>query len=89
MRIDLFLKKTGLIKHRAEAKRACDHGAVAIDGQPAKPGRSVEVGQRVRIAYPRRFLEVEVLMVPEGNVRKTEREKCYRVVEETVRSWEE
>ncbi len=89
MRMDVFLKTTGLIKQRAEAKRACEHGAVTISGVRAKPGRSVEEGQRIRIAYPRRVLEVEVLAVPEGNVRKCERDRYYRIVEERERTWEE
>ena len=89
MRVDVFLKTTGLIKQRAEAKRACEHGAVTVAGVRVKPGRSVEKGQRIRIAYPRRILEVEVLALPTGSVRKSERDRYYRVVEERVRTWEE
>jgi len=89
VRIDVYLKKTGLIKHRTEAKEACEHGAVTVAGVRAKPGRTVEEGQRIRIAYPRRFLEVEVLALPGGNVRKSDRDRYYRIVEERERTWEE
>ncbi len=89
MRIDVYLKKTGLIKHRTEAKEACDHGAVALDGRAVKAGHRVEPGQRIRIAFQRRWVEVEVLDVPEGNVSKSERERYYRIIEDRERTWEE
>ena len=33
-------------------------------------------------------LEVEVIEIPEGNVRKSERGTYYRIVEERVREWD-
>ena len=36
MRLDIFLKNTGLIKQRSDAKRACDAERVQIGDQPAK-----------------------------------------------------
>ncbi|MYF92790.1 MAG: RNA-binding S4 domain-containing protein, partial [Gemmatimonadetes bacterium] len=36
MRLDIFLKNTGLIKQRSEAKRACDAGQVQIGGRQVK-----------------------------------------------------
>ena len=36
-RLDLFLRNTGLIKQRSQAKRACDDDRVRVDGKPAKP----------------------------------------------------
>ena len=89
MRLDVFLKRAGLIRQRAHAKEACDDGAVTISGQRVKPGRLVAVGQKIRIAYPRRILEVEVLALPEGNVSRTERRDCYRVLEDTPRGWDQ
>jgi len=89
VRIDLFLKITGLIKHRTRARDACAQGAVTVDGLPAKPGRQVRVGDRIRIAYPRRVLEVDVEALPEGSVPRSERTTYYRVVGETPRGWDE
>jgi ribosome-associated heat shock protein Hsp15 len=89
VRIDVFLKQTGLIKHRTDAKQACEHGAVTVLGRTVKPSRKVEEGQRIRIAYPRRILEVEVLAIPRGSVKKSERENYYRVVEAREREWDD
>jgi ribosomal 50S subunit-recycling heat shock protein len=89
VRIDVFLKRTGLIKHRTDAKQACEHGAVTIAGRAVKAGRQVEEGQRIRIAYPHRFLEVEVLAIPKGGVRKSDRDAYYRVIEEQERHWDD
>ena len=88
MRLDVYLTKTGLIKHRADAKVACDRGAVTLDGLEVKPARRVCEGQRIRILYPRRVLEVEVMGIPEGPVRKSERTDYYRVLEERRRDWD-
>jgi ribosome-associated heat shock protein Hsp15 len=88
VRLDLYLKKTGLIKHRTEAKRACESGAVTISGHAVKPGKTVQEGQKIRIAYPRRILEVEVLEIPPGGVRKSERDRYYRILEDRARDWD-
>jgi ribosomal 50S subunit-recycling heat shock protein len=70
MRLDLFLKKTRLLKQRPLAKRFCDEGAVLVNGRPAKPSQSVRAGDRIRLQLPRRRLEVRVLDVPAGNVAR-------------------
>jgi len=85
MRVDVYLKKTGLIKHRTEAKLACEQGAVRISGQAVKPARQVREGERITITYPRRVLEVEVLGIPGGSVRRSERGSYYRLVDERAR----
>jgi ribosomal 50S subunit-recycling heat shock protein len=89
MRLDIFLKRAGLVRQRAHAKEACDEGAVTISGQRVKPGRAVAPGQKIRIAFPRRILEVEVLALPEGSVSRSERRDCYRVLEDTARGWDQ
>lgn len=88
MRMDVYLQRMGLIKHRTEAKLACEHGSVKVGGVAVKPSRPVREGQRITIAYPRRVLEVEVLGIPEGSVRRSERHRYYRVVGERLRDWE-
>jgi len=82
MRIDLFLKKCRLIKHRSEAKQACENGIVRIDGQPVKPGKPVKIGQRIAIDFTDRYLEIEVLDLPRGNVPKTLASQFYRIVKD-------
>lgn len=85
MRLDLFLKKCCLIKRRSDAKRACDNGIVTVGDQPAKAGRDVQPGQRIAIAFLDRFLEVEVLELPTGNVPRSKAHLFHRVVRDEAR----
>ena len=85
MRLDLFLKRACLLKHRSEAKRACDNGIVTIDGNPGKASRNVAPGQRVSIAFIDQFLEVEILSLPVKNVSKSAAKSLYRVIRDEVR----
>jgi ribosome-associated heat shock protein Hsp15 len=80
VRLDLFLKRACLVKHRSEAKRACDNGIVSVDGQAAKASRNVAEGQRVRIAFIDRLLEVEILSLPQKSVSKAAAKSLYTVV---------
>jgi ribosomal 50S subunit-recycling heat shock protein len=70
MRLDLFLKKTRLVRQRAAAKQLCDAGAVTINGRRAKPGQEVRADDRIQLALPQRSLEVRVRAVPLGNVAR-------------------
>ena len=85
MRLDLFLKRCCLIRRRTEAKLACDNGIVAVDGLPSKAGRIVKPGQRVGIAFSDRFVEVEILALPSGNVSRAAARECYRLVRDEAR----
>ena len=89
MRIDLFLKKCCIVKHRSFAKLACDKGRVRVDGVRAKPSKEVQVGSTVAMNLTDRKLEVEVLALPTGNVSKAQAQKYYRVLLEEVRKAEE
>ena len=88
MRLDLFLTKSRLIKRRSLAKEACDRGIVSVDGHQAKAGREVWEGQRLRIDFTSRTVEVEILQLPRGNVSKTQARELYRVLQE-IRKREE
>lgn len=82
MRLDKYLKVTGLIPRRTVAKEACDKGRVRLDGRPAKASSEVAEGHRIAFELGRRALEVEVLEVPQGNLAKADRGRCYRVLNE-------
>ena len=66
MRLDLFLKVARLAPRRTGAKELIDAGGATVNGQPAKPGREVRVGDRILLRHPSRELDVEVLEVPAG-----------------------
>lgn len=71
MRLDLFLKKTHLVRQRALAKTLCDAGLVHVNDRPAKPAHLLAPGDRIRLELPRRLLEVQVLALPaRGNLAR-------------------
>ncbi|MCW2277031.1 RNA-binding S4 domain-containing protein [Heliophilum fasciatum] len=79
MRVDKFLKVSRLIKRRTLAKEVCDGGRVSINDRLAKAGSEVAIGDRVRLQFPRRLVEVEVVLIKES-VRAEEAKDLYRVV---------
>ena len=85
MRLDIFLKNTGLIKQRSEAKRACDAGQIQIGGQKAKASHAVIVGAQILIETDTRLLDVEVLDIPVRPPAKRDRQRFYRVIREERR----
>jgi ribosomal 50S subunit-recycling heat shock protein len=84
VRLDLFLRNTGLVKRRGNAHDACEAGRVLVDGKPARAGARVHRGQVLRLDLPWRFFEGEILCVPAHPVPKHEREGCFRVMQDRV-----
>jgi ribosomal 50S subunit-recycling heat shock protein len=70
MRLDLFLKKTRLVKQRTLAKELCAAGLVSVNGQPAKPSQAVRAEDHIHVHMPHRQLDVRVVRVPRGNVAR-------------------
>ncbi len=82
LRLDVFLNKTRILKSRTLAKEACDRGKITVNGEAAKASRPVHPGDRVRIDLAVRVIEVEVLLVPAGQVSKKDARDHYRVIED-------
>jgi ribosomal 50S subunit-recycling heat shock protein len=80
MRVDLALKRLLLAKSRTEAREACDVGAVWINGVRARASMEVRTGDRIRIDYASRTLEVELLNEIGKNVSRAAAKTLYRVV---------
>lgn len=80
MRVDLALKRLLLVKSRTEGKEACDVGAVFINGKPVKASAEVKAGDRLRVDYAHRTLEVELLGDIGKNVSRAQAKTLYRVV---------
>jgi len=70
MRLDVFLKKTLLVRQRTLAKQLCDAGAVLVNARPAKPSQPVRRGDVIALQLPHRRLEVRVRELPAGNVAR-------------------
>ena len=88
-RLDLFIKQTGLLKQRSEAKQACAQDCVCIDGVPAKASREVSPGEVIAIALPGRRIEAEVLEVPARQPGRNQRHRYVRILRQEVASEDE
>ncbi len=80
MRLDVFLRNSGLVPRRPLAKRACDSGLITIDGRPAKASSEVKVGQLVTVGLGSRVTTHRVLAIPPRPVSKAERDKYTELV---------
>lgn len=80
MRVDLALKRLLLVKSRTEGKEACDVGAVRVNGKPVKASAEVRPGDRIRVDYAHRTLEVELLDEIGKNVSRARAKELCRVL---------
>ncbi len=81
LRLDLYLKRSGLVKRRPLAATLCDNGYVNLNGRPAGPGKAVKVGDRLEIRYARKKVLVEVTEIPGKQIKKGE---SYNIISEQV-----
>ena len=79
MRLDKYLKVSRLIKRRTGANEACDAGRVLINGNVAKAGTNVKVGDKITIQFGNKETNVEVTAVEE-KVRKEEASELYKFI---------
>ena len=78
VRLDIWLDVACLFKTRSEAKRACEGGKVAVNGDSAKPNRVLHEGDRIRITRGQgRHQDVIVRIVIEQHVKKSEARALY------------
>lgn len=91
MRVDKFLKLSRLVKRRTVACEMADAGAVRINGRIAKPSSSVDAGDTVEVAYPRRVIEARVITSDEREMKRGAASVeivAERRVEEDERPWQ-
>ncbi len=65
MRLDKYLKVARIIKRRTIAKEVCDAGKVQLNGRQAKAGAEIAIGDKLKIHYGPRILEIEVAELKE------------------------
>lgn len=82
MRLDVFLKTSGLIKRRTVANELCDRGLVLVNGTKGKAGRIVKKGDIIDLKIGRYSYKLEVLSIPEKKVNKLGEEN-FRIIEKT------
>ena len=85
MRLDVFLKRTGLIKQRSLAREICDEGHVRVDGRRAKAGKEIDCGRIITLDLRDQFLEIEVLSLPGRNYKREAGRVCYKTIEHEYR----
>lgn len=82
VRLDLYLKKTHLIKRRELARELCDSGAVRINGIPRKASSEVKAGDELAFPLYSRQLRVRVLAIPAGTVPKADQWSFVEILED-------
>jgi ribosome-associated heat shock protein Hsp15 len=78
VRLDVWLDVACLFKTRSEAKKACEGGKVDVNGQPAKPHRTIRVGDELEISRPfGRKQKVVVKALADKHVAKADARALY------------
>lgn len=83
MRLDLFLKQSGLIKRRPVAKAMCDGGKIKRQNATAKAADEVRPGDVLIISYGFKTTEVRILDVPRGSIGRAQRDDYFQIIRET------
>ena len=83
MRLDLFLKKTCVVRQRSEAKTICDAGAAWVNGRPAKSSHELSVGDQIELRLEHRITTLRVLAIPTSNVARADAARWVEVITET------
>ena len=65
MRMDKWLWAARFFKTRSLAARACELGRIESNGQPAKPAREVNAGDRLRVKNDSGDFQIDVLALSE------------------------
>ncbi|UOE94197.1 RNA-binding S4 domain-containing protein [Alkalihalobacillus sp. LMS39] len=88
MRLDKFLKVSRLIKRRTLAKEVADKGRITVNGQVAKAGTDLKVGDQLVVRFGHKLVTVTVDQLKETS-KKEEAQMMYTIVKEETISSEE
>lgn len=81
MRLDKFLKVSRIIKRRTVAKEVADKGRIQVNGILAKSSSNVKLGDKIKIQFGNKILEVEVLELNDST-KKEDAQKMYQIISE-------
>ena len=82
VRLDLFLKKTHLVKRRELARELCEEGMVRVNGTPRKDSHELRMGDELLFPLYNRIIKARVLNLPEGSVPRGDQWSFIEVLEE-------
>jgi len=78
VRLDVWLDVACLFRTRSEAKKACEGGKVEVNGQPAKPHRTIRLGDELEISRPfGRKQKIVIRGLAEKHIAKGEARALY------------
>lgn len=81
MRLDKFLKVSRLIKRRTLAKEVADQGRISVNGQTAKAGTNVKVGDELTIRFGQKLVYARVEQLKETS-KKEDAALMYSITKE-------
>lgn len=84
VRLDKWLWAARFFKTRSLATDAVKGGRVHVNGQRIKPGKSVQVGQIVRINKPPQRFEVEIVAISDKRGNFTVAQTLYRETDTSI-----
>ncbi len=61
VRIDKYLKDTRIIKRRTVAQEMINHSRVLVNNKVVKPSYTVKVGDTIKVLFPFKIIEVQVI----------------------------
>jgi len=79
LRLDKYLKVSRIIKRRSMAAEACDKKRVSVNGNVAKSGKQVQIGDEIEIRFGEKTLKAKVLDTKE-TVRKDDAISMYEII---------
>ena len=82
VRLDLFLKKTHLVKRRELARELCEEGMVRVNGTPRKASHEVRLGDELLFPLYNRIIKARVLNLPESAVPRGDQWPFIEILEE-------
>ena len=82
MRLDKFLQVSRIVKRRTVANAVCSSGKILVNGQKAKAGKELAVGDVLTVTFREDSEQVlEIVEIPSGNVSRDRAPSLYRVIE--------
>ena len=81
MRLDKFLQVSRIVKRRTVANAVCSSGKILVNGQRAKAGKELAVGDVLTVTFREDSEQVlEIVEIPSGNVSRDRGPTLYRVL---------
>ncbi|PYZ91553.1 hypothetical protein CR194_19690 [Salipaludibacillus keqinensis] len=81
MRLDKYLKVSRLIKRRTMAKEVADQGRVQVNGQKAKAGTDVKIGDELDVMFGQKHIKLQIDRIEE-KAKKEDAATFYTILKE-------